>query len=443
MNKIKSLAVICALLSLSLIIALAYTGCGGGGSGSSDSKNTVTIKGALTGGTHYSIKQLNFFDRFFAGLLARPLYALAAEDIAKVIAFNHNGGYVIAELDETGAFSLRVDKGNPTALVFIDADDNYLGYLTLGNGIDSLPLGKISGGTIDLQALSSSGLIVEPLHNPIGSELPLSAEEIAAIAQGDDYFAAVIKNMDVNDNGTIDLLENKFYRPFIMYFVNGGVFGDNLTPTPSIPADFNSYRFNISIYEQGVSDFPGTVTFEGPGGSGLIGQTNDVAPHTEPGNALYGAPAIASPTIPPAGAYTVTYNAAPLVFNIPAQTAAISNIVMAIPTVTLSGGAIQKIDWAYKLGNGAAAAIDPTTIIEYISIQINGSGTQYDPDYLQGYSRLYNSANFAPATLTHTLPVKSSSGASWSIPWNNVSHISMVYNDIFGNHYVVNWDRSE
>ena len=440
-------------LSLALITGLSYVGCGGSKSSSGSSVDTtakITISGTLAGGTHAKIKSLNFFDRFFARLFSAPaLCALTAADVAKVIGFNQRGSYFITTVDENDTFSIQVDQGYPTALIFIDAADHYLGYLTLSNGIDSLPLAKLADtvtmtefAAIDLETLSSSGVIVTPLHNPIGSELPLTAEEQTAIAQGDDFFAAIIKNTDVDNNGTIDLLQGKFYRPFIMYFVDAGNFGGGLTPAVITPANITGFRFNASIYEEGVTSFPPTVTFTGPGGSGLSGQTNDAAPQTQTSQALYGAPYVTSPAIPPAGAYTVTYNATPLVFNIPAQSAAISNIVMAVPTITLTGAnAIESINWVYKLGNGDAAAIDPRTMIEYIEIQINGSGTQYDPSYSQGATRLYNSANFAPATLTHTLPLTSVSGAAWSIPWANVTNISLVYNDIFGNHYVVDWTK--
>ncbi|MBI5779556.1 MAG: hypothetical protein HZA49_08895 [Planctomycetes bacterium] len=450
--KLNKLAISAgAILSLALLISLIYIGCGGKSSSSGSSANTtakLTIKGTLTGGTHARLKHLNWLDRFLADLFTPRLYALTAADVAKVIGFNQRGNYFVTTVDSNDNFAIQVDKGYPTALIFIDASDNYLGYLTLSNGIDSLPLAKLADtvtmtelATIDLNILSSTGVIVEPSHNPIGSELPLSSEEQTAIAQGDDFFAAVIKNTDVDNNGTIDLLQNKFYRPFIMYFVTGGDFV-GLTPSVVTPANITGFRFNAHIYEQGVSIFPPTVTFTGPGGSGLTGETNDAAPQTQTNQALYGSPYVSAPVIPPAGAYTVTYNAVPLVFNIPAQSAAFSNIVLAVPTVTLNGSnAIEKLDWVYKLGNGDATAIDPRTLIEYIEIQVNGTGTQYDPTYSQGASRLYNSANFPPTTLTHTLPLTSSSGAAWSIPWANVNRISMVYNDIFGNHYVVDWDK--
>lgn len=448
MKRNKLTIIAGAILSLALLTSITYLGCGGKSSSGSSADTTakLTIKGTLTGGTHAQLKHLNRLDRFLADLFTPRLYALTAADVAKVIGFNQRGNYFVTTVDSNDNFAIQVDKGFPTALIFIDASDNYLGYLTLSNGIDSLPLAKLADtvtmtelATIDLQILSSSGVIVTPEHNPIGSELPLSSEEQTAIAQGDDFFAAIIKNTDVDSNGTIDLLQGKFYRPFIMYFVTGGDFV-GLTPAVVTPANITGFRFNASINEQGVTIFPGTVTFTGPSGSGLTGQVNDAAPLLNTYNALYGSPYIDSPTIPPAGAYTVTYNAVPLVFNIPAQSAAFSNIVLAVPTVTLNGSnAIEKIDWVYKLGNGAATAIDPRTLIEAIQIQINGSGTQYDPTYPQGPSRLYSSANFAPATLSGTLPLTSSSGAAWSIPWDNVSNISMVYNDIFGNHYVVDW----
>lgn len=450
----KKYILLTLVISLAVLI-IANIQCGGGSSSSSSgssgggNEGKITLKGTLNGGIHARIKHLNRFDRLLADLFSRPLYALTAADVVSVMVFNINGQYSTTTLDDNDNFSIMVDPGYPTGLVFLGAGNTYLGYLTLTNGIDCLPLVKIDDSvtlsttpTIDLQALSSSGLVVDPGHNPVGTELPLTAEEQTALAQGDDYFASIIKQVDIDNNGNIDLLESRFYRPFIQYFVESGSFGSGQTPTVITPAGIIGFRFNASIYEQGVVSFPSTVTFTGPAGSGLSGVVNDAAPHLYTNNALYGSPYVDSPVIPPVGAYTVTYLTRNLVFNIPAQTSAISNIVLAVPTVSLTGGsAIEVINWVYKLGDGSSTAIDPVSLIKYMNVQINGTGTQYDPTYPQGATRLYNSASFAPATLTMTLPLTDSSGAPWTIPWANVTNIGMAYDDIYGNHYVVGWDK--
>ncbi|MBI4712296.1 MAG: hypothetical protein HY762_03180 [Planctomycetes bacterium] len=389
----------------------------------------VQINGTFAGGTH---TRLPWFDRFFSNIFTTPAYALDQSLVTKVIAFMLDGRYVVSNVAADRSFSIGVEKGKPTGLIFVGAANNYLGYLTLKNGIDILPLMKFDTAsgtnitTIDLQALSSSGGIIEPGHNPIGSELPLTAEEQTAIAQGDDFFTSVIKNVpDADGDGQIDFLNGKFYRPFVMYFVTGGSFSGNLTPSVTTPANITGFRFSLHVSDNSTSTFPDTVYFNGPVGSSLSNSANDQAPNKYTHSATYGSPYITSPTIPPGGVYTVTYNAGTLTFNIPNQSSAISNIILAVPTITLNGdGTIQKTNWSYKLGSGAVANVDPQTIIEYIMLQVDGQTMG---------NRIYNSPQLPPATTEHVF--------TSSVNWNNVAVIYMVYNDVFGNHYVVSWNK--
>jgi len=359
------------ILSILFAIFLTACGSGGGGGGGSDSGgggngggDTITIKGSFSGGSHASL-----INSFFAWIFPSA-FALNPNDVSKVIVFQGDGGYSVSTVSNS-SFSIAVEKGSPVGIIFVGANNNYLGYLTLKNGIDSLPLTKLGSGvnTIDLQTLSSSGLIVEPSHNPIGSELPLTSEEQTAIAQSDDFFTSVIKNPDVDGNGIIDFLESKFFRPYILYFITGGNFGGNLTPTVITPSSINGYRFGFDAID---TNRPDTVYFTGPIGSGLSTSPSD-QPNVYTDSTSYGSPYVNNPPIPPAGQYTVAYKSSTLTFNISDQSSAPSNIVLAVPTVTLNGdGTIQKVNWVYKLGSGDAATLDPMAVISNIILQIDG-----------------------------------------------------------------------
>ena len=204
-------------LSLALITGLSYVGCGGSKSSSGSSVDTtakITISGTLAGGTHAKIKSLNFFDRFFARLFSAPaLCALTAADVAKVIGFNQRGSYFITTVDENDTFSIQVDQGYPTALIFIDAADHYLGYLTLSNGIDSLPLAKLAD-TVTMTEFAAIDLALNGLPFQSYTIPPIEGESVALVS----FIAAII-----DDGGQIrgvligraDLASNPLTQPVL------------------------------------------------------------------------------------------------------------------------------------------------------------------------------------------------------------------------------------
>lgn len=170
-------------LSIGLVLSLGLTACGdsGGGGGTPSPTaqgTTVAVTGTFTGGAHAKSWWLN---ELWARLI-REAYALDPNQVAKVIVFYQNNRFVVASV-VNGTFSLQVETGAPVGMIFAGAANNYLGYLTLQNGIDTLPLTKLASGVtaINLGTLSSSGLVVEPGNNPVGNQLPFSSEEQTAL----------------------------------------------------------------------------------------------------------------------------------------------------------------------------------------------------------------------------------------------------------------------
>lgn len=414
---------------LLILLTIFFTACNNGGGkgatgGAGDGgNNTITIKGSFSGGSHAGL-----FNNFFAWIFTSA-YALTPNDVSKVIVFRGDGGYGGYSVSTVtdGSFSIAAEKGSPVGLIFAGANNNYLGYLTLSNGIDSIPLTKVTDGvtTIDLQTISSNGIVASPGHNPIGTELPLSSAEQAAIAQSNGMFASTIRDPDVDGNGVIDMLENKFYRPCITYAVLAGNFGGAYTPTINSTVTMDS--FNVSISSQSTSD-SGGATVTGPIGSGL---TNAACYEFHTSNQIiystYQNLATRSPAIPATGEYTFRLNNGKvLAFSVPDQSLASSRIVVAVPTVILSNGTINKISWVYRIPNDSSSTLTATAIIENIMIQINDTaGTRvYDSPWITSTS----------GATEHLL-------TNQSISWSNVNSMSMTYNDVYGNHYVVGFSK--
>lgn len=432
MKKSMSLVLAVSAIFLLAITVLYSAGCGGGGGGGGENDNgisTIAIKGSFSGTVTANIVLNTILESVFPSA-----YALDQSQVAKVIAFNVEGAYWVADVTDD-VFSISVDPGAPVGLVFAGAADNFLGYLTLGNGIDALPLTKLESGVteIDLQTLSSFATEVTSSYNPIGAELVLTSDEQTAIAHSDDFLASVIKNPDVDGNGTIDVLEDRFYRPSILYFVTGGSFaGSNVTPDVNTPAGINSFKFAFDVWDPNAGSFPdkADVFLTVPGGSPApFDQQN---PYSD--NRTYFSTEILT-TPAAAGDYVVLYSAKTLTFTIPDQSQAENHIVIPVPTVTLNGdtATINRIAWEYKLGSGAGSALDPKTMMDRVEVQIEGSGTRC-ANYPQGNTRMYNSGNLATETVEHVLGCQ-------NLEWATVTTLHMTYNDLYGNHYVVSWNK--
>jgi hypothetical protein len=376
----------------------------GSGGGSAD---TITIQGTFAGGTQA---------------------ALTADQVSKALFFSTDGSYVSA--DVTGeTFSMDLDKGTPGGLIFVGSDNQFLGYLTLGNGIDSLPLNLVGDDvtSIDLGILSSASDVVEPAHNPLGSEFPLSDADQEAIAQANGFFASLVKNPDLDRDGLPDFLGGKFYRMMVLYFINAGSFGAAMTPTISSSDSINSYKLALDATD---SDRPDTVSFTGPNGSGLAGSVSDQQ-NVYSGRTTYFSPLVESPDVPLAGPYTVAYKTTSFDFEVPDQSSAPTRVILPVPTVTLNGdGTINKVDWVYRIASASDQTLNPLAVVSGIEVQVDGAGAPC-ANYPQS-GRIYNSGSIAPSTTQHLLTCQ-------NLLWDDVSSIYMAYDDVYGNHNVVTW----
>lgn len=335
----------------------------------------------------------------------------------KVVAFYPDGEYTIVPFTG-GEFSIDVRRDSPVILIFLEDNDEYLGYLYLENGIESLPTTRTREGVsvIDLQHLIIDNSLLSPSHNPIGDEIELSPEERALVAQLDDFFSSIARNPDVDGDRIPDLMEEERYMLQVLYYVSGGTFVD-LTPATTTPPCINGYKLALTVWGKNPPD---AVVFTGPEGSGL--NTSSVDVKSLEGNAtVYFTPFIYNPTIhgpsgPPAGVYRISCGSKELSFDIPDQ--APSRIVLPVPTVSLNpDGTVAEISWRYLTGDGFE--VNPQGIFSEIEVQIEGTG------YSQGYA-----SGWLPATtLRHAL--------TRGVRWSEVARVNMVYNDIYGNQYVV------
>ena len=354
--------------------------------------------------------------------------ALDPSLVANVVVFNGINGFMISPVSN-GKFNVSVKRNQPAALLFIDSAGKSLGYLSLGNGMESITLNMADTGvnSIDLQTLAASGDIVEPGHNPIGAEIPMSASDISSYVFSNGSLGSVIKSPDVDGDGIVDMSTGKFYRYTMRYDIKAGHFGTSLTPVVANPIVIRTYILEIKITDPDL-DYPDTISFKGPSGSGIESATSWLTqsfggPNNPSESRSYCAPPIGNPSIPPAGTYVVGYKTKTLTFNLLSQAEITKYLAIPVPTVILnSDSTIHKVTWEYRLSDGSAT-IDPKTLVSNIGIGIAVNGGPGEP-------MRYLTPGATEDVVTNQ-----------SIPWSSVSQLGTAYLDVFGNQIQVIWEK--
>jgi hypothetical protein len=399
--------------------------CGSGGDGGGVGSEMIEIRGVYVG----AAAQKQVSQDQTENLTSQSIGVLEIDQLAIILVFYPDGEYEHVTAKKDGSFKLDVKRGEPHGLIFVGVEDNFLGYLTLGDGLDSIPLTNVSDeiATIDLETLTSNGTIIEPAHNPLGNEIYFSEEELNFLRQFDDSFVTTVKNPDVDGNGKIDLLEDKPYDISFDFNLEGGSFRGSTSPILREPILFKHYQISTNLCEYHDDPTDVIVYFSGPEGSGLNSYPTNkgeiyclaaIGPYYQAGAA----------NIPPAGEYSVTDGETTLTISFPDQSNIQSNVVIPIPSVSVSDqGFLQKVSWEWKSGNGVA--VNPIGIIKTYSLGIDAEGSSCG-NFPQG-NRVYEAYNLDLGADEHAL--------NCDIVWDDVIVVRMRYENVYGKQIIVDF----
>jgi hypothetical protein len=369
-----------------------------------------------------------------------------ATQAEKVLAISSTDSYKMVSITNNN-FSIELDNGKPWGLIFLSGAEQPLGFLSLGNGIESLPLPFMmpATDTINLQTITRSGNIFTPSYNPIGNEIVMTNEQKEATASMDDYFASLLKNPDVNNNGQIDVLEGKFYKLEAIYFIKPGRFqGSGLTPTYGSSKLIEGYRLFVTVKDKNL---PEAVYFSGPAGSPLSNTSSEGVMKFND-HSVYNTPYLynlidTSSYIPVGGVYTIRIGGSTLTFDLPDQEYVKNNVVYPWPTLTLNGnGTMNKIDWVYQMPSGTSNT-NLYSLMRGMQIQIDGKGNKCSSSN-QLNDRLYDSPKLTPGVVSHTLSCQNIAwGSGTPDPMlDKVNRVMMTYEDHYDASYVVMYERN-
>lgn len=195
-----------------------------------------------------------------------------------VLVFNSNGYELFSITDS--AFKAEAYSGTAPALAFLDADNRFIGCLNAG-GLNVLPLVSLKDGDntiIDLSSLTLAGKLVIPANNPIGDEIDLNDGEIQWYKELGAYYESLSQNIDADNDGVADFMDNKDLRLSTIFDIDCGKWGLN-DQEPQIDDTANFFNVSYTLRVEGGKNFSPqnqAITFSGPEGSAYtdISQSN-------------------------------------------------------------------------------------------------------------------------------------------------------------------------
>jgi len=338
------------------------------------------------------------------------------DSATRVLVFNLNNEYTISEIIN-GSFSIQINRENPVGLIFTNEKKEFLGYLSLHNGIKSIPLNYVndSVSTIDFGTLKDSLNVVTPLTNYYYEKFDMDEEIKEAYIQASINFTIIIQNPDADQNGVIDILENKFYKISYLYFATGGTIKQQkIYPYSSITP--TEYRLLFTTNE---SSTPDNIEFKTESFTFYSEQKKLL----ESGNTIYFSNLINTSI---KGNCEIKYGNKILKFDLPNPFETLNKSVFVIPYLTFKDNNLIKVNWEYYSGNNTSTPLkNSENIIFKVMVQIDDLN----------YNRLYDSPNYNPYVKEDIL--------NNPINYSNIGTIYIGYYDIFGNNMVISYKNSD
>ena len=165
---------------------------------------------------YYFVKKINIkgkisqSGKISASRIQSSTKGYSLSEAKKVLIFYGNE-YDLVNIRSDGSFSGRAPLGSATVVAFLTQNNEFIGNLYCG-GMNLLPLVGVADdvSTIDFSTLTLDGTRVIPANDPVGKTILLTEEEIGFMKEVGAYYEALAKNIDMNNDGEPDVLQNSF-----------------------------------------------------------------------------------------------------------------------------------------------------------------------------------------------------------------------------------------
>ena len=353
-------------------------------------------------------------------------------DARKVLVFNSNSYSVFNISNNT--FSAQAPSGTACALSFLTENNQFIGSLQAG-GLNVLPLVSLKDGdktVIDLSNLTLEGTNVIPANNPLGNEIGLNAEEIEWYKEIGGYYESISKNIDVDNDGVIDVLSKKDLRVSTSFMLHAGTWGMN-DINPQIYDTTNisiSYSMRFSYGENILPANDKSTVLSGPNDNPY----NDISmlryATADRGFLAFFNRAGQGQYFPPfrKGEYTMTVNGIGYTINYATVCPKIY-LIFAEPTLhTNNNGDIVSVSVKYKRFDDRP--VNPDNFIYLIQLQLM-TGNQV----ISLGARLYSDQD--PSEMD-----KYNFVLTTPLSPTNLFQLDVYYQDLLGNEYNIFWDKN-
>lgn len=350
-------------------------------------------------------------------------------DIDKVVLI-YKRDYQIAEVNEDGAFIAEL-RNEPCGVAFVDETGQFAGHLVVA-GMNSIPAHLIDE---ELEEIDLGEIIIEDEEASSDYDLDdveISDQDLETMAVAGSLFSAVAMSPDmveyiVSETGKIDVgisyygSHNEFAQP-----------ADGLvTVEEESSLRIKAHRLFLSFHNP-LDTSPDDMKIYYPGDDPILEVDPD---NDEVQEDSVWFPAVEADTsetlaaLPKSGDYHIESEVAEIEFGFTLPTLsseAEENLVVPIPTVKLDADdKVEEITWVYKTLAGDILE-NPEKIVFELEVQISGNE--------EDGNRIYSSGN---------IPIQDDNHIDLSgedISWDEISNISMAYNDVFNVHYVIPFD---
>jgi hypothetical protein len=385
--------------------------------GNNNNENRIVIKGKI--GAQSNKKRDSLSDANLS-------------DARKVLVIDiHMGTFMSRFVDIVdGSFSYNSPKGVVTALVFLNEQNKYIGTLS-SQGLNLLPIFNLTNGdntTIDLSTLTLVGNSVIPSHDPLGKEIIITEAEINSLKVISGFFESIAKNIDANNDGILDVLNNKQLFIKTRFNFSGGQSGIN-NKEPVFTGSLQGYQLQVNG-GKGFSH-PGSVVLSGP----VANPYSNININANNPDGIGGFYAVfgRNPFLPfQSGTYNLNIDGNNHTMDYKFIDPAL-NLVFILPTLhTNSAGKLVSISLQYKLPNGST--INPANLMTDVMVQFtNTSEVQfYNSPRLINESLSTEGCECVKGLFSYTLQSP--------LDISGLRDVSVVYNDLLGNSYFIRWN---
>lgn len=414
-----------------LIFFFAFAGCKKD-KPDDNTQQGVTIKGFIPGAGTGKKENIN---------------SLTLDQTEKILVFSgtslSGNGLDFEFVDVTAeTFEVTAEMGTAVALVFLTGNYEYIGTLST-RGLNFLPLGKLSGGantTIDLSSLTLVGSSVIPTHDAFGNEIQITQAEIDALKEIDSYFESLAQNIDADNDGVADFLNNRQLFVESIFDIMAGTYGINSTDPQIVSGLLDTMNYQVIISGGEGFSMPSTVALTGPEANPYT----DISlgflanPGGSSGFACGFVRAYPADTNYPWGAMTLPFIQGVYNLSLDGENHALAfsnidgkyHLMYVLPTLqTNIEGKLISFTLDYKLPDGSPVA--PENILSNVSLEIHGSQLNYGSPRLTHIPKFIGEGGFIEGIYSYTLPSP--------VDISGMNSVGIWYEDVLGNTYSIGW----